>query len=52
MSPAAKQASSEFHVESLPYVRVYDAAGKFVGAETGGTWEPIARLVDRARAGR
>ena len=45
---AAKQATSSFHVESLPYVRVYDARGKFVGAETGGTWDKILKLVDKA----
>ena len=47
---AAKQATSEFRVESLPYVRVYDARGKFVGAETGGSWDKILKLIEKANA--
>ena len=47
---AAKQATSEFRVEALPYVRVYDARGKFVGAETGGMWEKVLKLVEKAQA--
>jgi thiol-disulfide isomerase/thioredoxin len=46
---AAKQATSEFRVESLPYVRVYDAGGKFVGAQTGGSWDKILKLVEKAQ---
>ncbi len=45
---AAKQATSAFRVESLPYVRVYDTRGKFVGAETGGAWDRIVKLVEKA----
>jgi len=47
---AAKQATSLFRVEALPYVRVYDARGKFVGAETGGAWDKILKLVEKALA--
>jgi thiol-disulfide isomerase/thioredoxin len=47
---AAHQATSDFRLEALPYVRVYDARGKFVGAETGGTWDRVLKLVDKARA--
>ena len=47
-NPAAKQATSAFRVESLPYVRVYDARGKFIGAETGGMWDKILKLVEKA----
>jgi len=47
-NPAGKQATSAFRVESLPYVRVYDTRGKFVGAETGGAWDKILKLVDKA----
>ena len=47
---AAKQATSEYHLESLPYVRVYDARGRFVGAETGGAWDKIVRLVEKAKS--
>jgi copper chaperone CopZ/thiol-disulfide isomerase/thioredoxin len=46
---AARQATSEFRLEALPYVRVYDARGKFVGAETGGMWDRILKLVDKAQ---
>jgi len=46
---AAKQATSEFRLESLPYVRVYDAHGKFVGAQTGGSWDRILKLVEKAQ---
>lgn len=47
---AAKQATSEFRAEALPYVRVYDARGKFVGAATGGAWDKVLKLVEKARA--
>ena len=47
-NPAGHQATTAFRVESLPYVRVYDARGKFVGAETGGMWDKILKLVDKA----
>ena len=49
-NPAAKQATSLFLVEALPYVRVYDARGKFVGAETGGAWDRVLKLVEKALA--
>jgi len=47
---ASKQATKEFGLEALPYVRVYDARGKFVGAETGGMWDKILKLVEKAQA--
>ena len=47
---AAKQVTSEVRAEALPYVRVYDARGKFVGAATGGAWDRIVQLVEKARA--
>ena len=46
---AAKQATREFRLESLPYVRVYDARGKFVGAQTGGSWDKVVKLVEKAQ---
>ena len=49
-NPAAAQATSEFRVEALPYVRVYDARGKFVGDATGGAWDKILELVEKARS--
>jgi thiol-disulfide isomerase/thioredoxin/copper chaperone CopZ len=47
---AARQATSEFRIEALPYVRVYDARGKFVGDATGGVWDKLLKLVEKARA--
>lgn len=47
---AARQATSEFRAEALPYVRVYDARGKFVGSATGGAWDKVLKLVEKARA--
>ena len=49
-NPAAAQATSEFRVEALPYVRVYDARGKFVGDATGGKWDQILELLEKARS--
>ena len=48
---AARQATSEFRLEALPYVRVYDARGKFVGDVTGGSWDDLLKVLDRARSG-
>jgi copper chaperone CopZ len=47
---AARQATSEFRLEALPYVRVYDARGKFVGDVTGGSWDDLLKVLDRARS--
>lgn len=49
-NPAAEQATKDFRAEALPYVRVYDARGKFVGSETGGLWDKILKLVEKAQA--
>ena len=46
---AAKQATREFRLEALPYVRVYDAKGKFVGAVTGGSWDQILKTIEKAK---
>ncbi|HVT44979.1 MAG TPA: thioredoxin domain-containing protein [Thermoanaerobaculia bacterium] len=48
---AARQATREFRLEALPYVRVYDVKGRFVGAVTGGSWEKIVKLVAKAESG-
>jgi thiol-disulfide isomerase/thioredoxin len=45
---AAKQATREFHAEALPYIRVYDAQGKFVGAVTGGMWDEVLAMIAKA----
>jgi copper chaperone CopZ/thiol-disulfide isomerase/thioredoxin len=47
---AARQATSEFRLEALPYVRVYDRNGKFVGDVTGGSWDDLLKVLDRARS--
>lgn len=47
---AARQATSEFRLEALPYVRVYDARGKFVDDVTGGSWDQFLKVLGKARA--
>jgi copper chaperone CopZ len=47
---AAKQATREFRAEGLPYVRVYDASGRFVGAVAGGMWDQVLAQIEKARA--
>ena len=47
---AAKQATAEFRLEALPYVRVYDARGKFVDDVTGGSWDQFLKVLEKARA--
>ena len=47
---AAKQATSAFRMEALPYVRVYDARGKFVGAVTGGSWDQFLKVLEKAQS--
>jgi hypothetical protein len=44
---AAKQAT-ELHAEALPYIRVYDARGKFVTAVTGGMWDEVLAAIGKA----
>lgn len=45
---AARQVTEEFRAEALPYVRVYDAHGKFVTAVTGGMWDEILDAIEKA----
>jgi copper chaperone CopZ len=45
---AAKQATKEFRTEALPYVRVYDARGKFVSSVTGGMWDEVLAALEQA----
>ena len=45
---AAKQATHEFRAESLPYIRVYDAKGRFVAAVTGGAWDKVLAALEKA----
>ena len=44
-SAAAKQATKELKLAALPYVRVYDPSGKFLGAVVGNDIEKIERLI-------
>jgi copper chaperone CopZ len=44
---AAKQAT-ELHAAALPYIRVYDARGKFVTAVTGGMWDEVLAAIEKA----
>ena len=45
---AAKQATREFNAEALPYIRVYDARGKYVGSVTGGMWDEVLGMIEKA----
>lgn len=45
---AARQATHEFRAESLPYIRVYDAKGRFVAAVTGGAWDKVLAALEKA----
>ncbi len=47
---AARQATTEFRLEALPYVRVYDARGKFVDDVTGGSWDQFLKVLEKAQA--
>lgn len=47
---AAKQATDEFRLEALPYIRLYDANGKFVTAVSGGMWDEVLAAIEKARA--
>jgi len=44
---AARQATA-LHAAALPYVRVYDARGKFVAAVTGGMWDEVLAAIEKA----
>jgi copper chaperone CopZ/thiol-disulfide isomerase/thioredoxin len=44
---AAKQAT-ELRAEALPYIRIYDARGKFVTAVTGGMWDEVLAAIEKA----
>jgi thiol:disulfide interchange protein len=44
---AAKQAT-ELRAEALPYIRVYNAKGKFVTAVTGGMWDEVLAAIAKA----
>jgi len=48
-SPAGRQATREFRIPALPYVRVYGPDGKFVGEVVGNDIEQIKQLVKGER---
>ena len=48
-SAAARQANAEFKLESIPYTRIYDKAGKFVGHVSGSQIREIQALVGQAQ---
>ena len=47
---AAKQAT-ELRAAALPYIRVYNAKGKFVTAVTGGMWDEVLAAIAKAERG-
>lgn len=47
-SDAAKQATHKFRLAGLPYVRVYDKDGQFVGAIVGNHADKVEALIERA----
>jgi copper chaperone CopZ len=44
---AAKQAT-ELRAAALPYIRVYNAKGKFVASVTGGMWDEVLGAIGKA----
>ena len=47
-SEAARQMTGEFGAEGIPYVRVYDKSGRFVGEVSGDDFPAVQGLVGRA----
>lgn len=45
---AAAQATREFHLQSLPYLRVYAPDGRFVRPVNGGMWDEVLEVVEAA----
>ena len=46
-TPAAKRLSAKFRFAAIPYLRVYNAKGKFVGANNG-MWDELLDSVEKA----
>ncbi len=44
----ASRQATELHAEALPYLRVYDARGRFVTAVTGGMWDEVLAAIEKA----
>lgn len=45
---AAAAQATHFGAEALPYIRVYDAHGKFVTSVTGGMWDEVLAAIEKA----
>jgi len=45
---AAKQATREFRLASLPYLRIYDGSGKLAGEIKDGMWNELLDVVQKA----
>ena len=45
---AAAAQATHFGAEALPYLRVYDAHGKFVASVTGGMWDEVLAAIEKA----
>jgi copper chaperone CopZ len=45
---AAAAQATHLGAEALPYIRVYDAHGKFVTAVTGGMWDEVLGAIEKA----
>jgi len=45
---AAAAQATHFGAEALPYIRVYDAHGKFVASVTGGMWDEVLAAIEKA----
>lgn len=48
-SPAGKQATREFQLPALPYVRLYGPDGRFLGAVVGNDIDAIKKIVEENR---
>lgn len=45
---AAAAQATHLGAEALPYIRVYDAHGKFVASVTGGMWDEVLAAIEKA----
>ena len=45
---AAAAQATHLGAEALPYIRVYDARGKFVMSVTGGMWDEVLAAIEKA----
>jgi copper chaperone CopZ len=45
---AAAAQATHLGAEALPYIRVYDAHGRFVASVTGGMWDEVLGAVEKA----